>query len=199
MKTQHTSKSGRWGLVAGAVVAASLLLSVTAWVTGVAPVLLGGPQTAQQKQAKIQAVEAAETATAQATHLPKPPAAPAAPITSCARGPVTSGISTTLETGGFHEHIISNAIVAPNEGVPFTYDVYAGSLEANPQQGVIIVVRLDQDPCAASAQGTKINYYDTPHQQGAATLTQLSGVTLAFKTAAGSAGHFNVVTGQFSS
>ena len=65
------------------------------------------------------------------------------------------------------------------------YAIYAGSLAANPQQGVIIVMRLDYDPCAASAQGTKITYYPTPSQQGAVTLTQLNGVTLKFTTATG--------------
>ncbi len=50
----------------------------------------------------------------------------------------------------------------------------------NLQQGMIIVMQLDYDSCAASAQGMKITYYPTPSQQGAVTLTQLNGVTLTF-------------------
>ncbi len=178
MKRRFTPRFGRWGIILGIVFAASMLLAITVWAAGGLPFQQdGGQQTAAQKQAKIHQVEAQETAAANLPHGPKPQAK-TAPITSCPRGPVTSGISTALETGGFHEHIISNAIVAPNGGVPFVYAIYAGSLAANPQQGVIIVMRLDYDPCAASAQGTKITYYSTPSQQGAVTLTQLNGVTL---------------------
>ena len=198
MKRRFTSKLGRWGIALGAVFSISIILAITAWASGAAPFHQdSGIQTAAQKQAQLQQIHAQATAAAQSPHAPKQTSA-STPVTSCPRGPVTSGISAALETGGLHEHIISNAIVAPNKGKPFTYIVYAGSLETNSKQGVIIVMRLDYDPCSLGAQGTTITYYPTLFQQGAVTLTQLSGVILTFKTATGTSGHFDVSSGHYS-
>ncbi len=197
MKRRFTSKVGRWGIALGAVFCISFILAVTAWASGTAPFHQdSGIQTAAQKQAQLRQIQKQATAAARSPHAPKQTSA-STPATSCPREPATSGISATLATGGFHEHIISNAIVAPNKGKPFTYIVYAGSLATNAKQGVIIVMRLDYDPCSPGAQGTIFTYYPTPFQQGAVTLTQLSGVILTFKTATGTSGHFDVSAGQY--
>ena len=191
---------GRWGIILSAICGISIILVVTAWAAGAPPFQPGNSsQTVAQKQAQLQQIHAQETASAKSPHGPKA----GLPVTSshsasCPNSPVTSGISTTLDAGGLHEHIISNATVAPDGGVPFAYIVFAGSLAANPQQGVIIVRRLDHDPCSPDAKGLTTTYYPTQSQQGAVTLTQLDGVVLTFTTAGGGSGHFNVVTDQYS-
>jgi hypothetical protein len=194
---------GRWGIVLSAVSGVCgilALLAVTAWAAGAPPFQPNSPyQTAAQKQAQLQQMHAQETADANSPHGPKTGPARSTPITSCPSDPVTSSISTALETGALHEHIISNATVAPDGGVPFIYRVYAGSLVSNLQQGVIIVRRFDYDPCSPDAKGTTITYYPTPYQQGAVTLTQVNDATLTFTTESGGSGHFNVVTGKYSS
>ena len=190
---------GRWGIVLSVICGISIILVITARAAGAPPFQPSNSlQTAAQKQAQLQQIHAQETASAKSPHAPKtglPVTSSSA--TSCPRGPMTSGISTALESGGLHEHIISNATVAPDGGMPFSYVVLAGSLASNSQQGVIIVRRLDYDPCSPNAKGLTTTYYPTPSQQGAVTLTQLNGVVLTFKTAAGGSGQFNAVTGQY--
>lgn len=182
---------GQWVLVSAIVLGASLLLAVTAWASGPA----SGQQTASGKQAQMSQMAAQATAAVKSWHAPKH-ASGAPSVASCPRGPGQSSIFTG-DTGGFHEQIVNGAFVAPNGGTPFEYVVYAGALRATPQQGVLIVVRLDQDPCAPSAAGTKITYYLTPYQRGALTVTQVSGTTLTFTAAAGGVGHFDVVNGHY--
>lgn len=199
MKRWLAHRLTRFSIVAGVVVALSLVLAVTALATGLPPFQqTNGLQTAAQKQAKIRQVEAQETAAANEPHAPKPPPVVTTPITSCPNPTVTSAINSALETGGFHEHIISNAIVAPNGGVPFAYSIYAGALAANWQQGIIIVMRMYHDPCAPNAQGGGITHYLTPYQRGSVTVTAIHGTTLTFTTANGGSGHFDVITGKYS-
>jgi hypothetical protein len=188
---QHLLKQRRWIIVPASVLGASLLLAVTVWAAGPGSV----QQTATSKQGQMSQMAAQATAAAQSWHAPKSSSsAPAVP--TCPRGPVQSGIFTG-DTGGFHEQIVNDASVAPNGGTPFAYVIYAGALRTTPQQGMLIVVRLDQDPCAPNAAGTKVTYYLTPYQRGALTVTQVRGTTLTFTAAAGGVGHFDVVNGHY--
>ena len=159
MKRRFTRRFGRWGIILGIVFAASMLMVITVWAAGSNPFQQNsGLQTASQKQAQLRQIYAQETAAAKSPHGPKPqqPQAKTVPITSCPNPPWTTGILATQDTGGFHDQITNSAIVAPNGGVPLYYVVYAGALRTNLQQGVMIVMQMDYDSCAASAQGTKI-------------------------------------------
>jgi hypothetical protein len=198
MRRHFALQLPRWGIALGVGLGLSLLLAITVWATG-QPSLPSPYQTAAQKQAQMQQIQAQETAAARLPHAPKPTPGPTnTPVMSCPNGPVQSRIDTVLDATGIHEQIDSIAHVAPNMGTPFFYVVYAGALSSNPQQGVLIVVRLDQDPCAPTALGGKMTYYPTLyHQQGALTLTQVSDSTVTFTTASGGSGHFDVVTGQY--
>src|SRR6185437_4198032 len=174
MKRRVARRLGRWGIVGialGAICGMSIILAITAWAAGVPPFQPNNSlQTAVQKQAQLQQIHAQETASAKSPHGPKTGLpVTSSSVTSCPINPVTSGISTTLDSGGLHEHIISNASVAPDGGVPFSYLIFAGSLASNPQQGVIIVRRFDYDPCSPDAKGLTTTYYTTPSQQGAVT------------------------------
>ena len=97
----------------------------------------------------------------------------------------------------FPDHIVNVAVVAPSAAVPYEYLVYAGAQAGNSQQGLIIVVRMDQDPCLPSSKGTVITRFDTPYLQGALTLQSISGSVLTFTSATGTVGHFNYLTGAF--
>lgn len=196
-RQRHTAaaprRPGRWVVICAIVFGASLALAVTVWASG-AP---SAQQTSQSKHAQMQQMAAQATAAAKSWHAPKGSSSAASGPASCPRGQGQTGLFTG-DTGGFHEQIVNGAHLAPNGGTPFEYVVYAGALRANPQQGVLIVVRLDQDPCAPSAPGTTVTYHPTPYQRGALTITAASGTAVAFRSATGSTGSFDVVTGQYS-
>jgi hypothetical protein len=146
-------------------------------------------------------VDAQQTAAASSWHAPKP--APHAPVASasrpasCPRDSLPTGIYYG-DTGGFHEYITNEAVIAPGASQPFEYVIFAGAYAADPQQGLLIVVRLDGDTCANGITGTQINFHATPARQGKVTLTDVTGVVVRFTMADGGSGQYNCVTGQFS-
>lgn len=180
--------SHRWTLALALATAATAILAITAFAAA------AGNTPTTSKRAKLQQIAAQATAAAKSPHAPKHPAGPP---TSCPMPLVQSGITVGIPAG-FPDHIVNVAVVAPQTGRPFEYEVFAGSQLDNPRQGVLIVVRMDRDPCAPGAAGTKFKTYETPSQQGDVTLTQLSGDSVSFTTAAGGSGHFDYITGQFS-
>ena len=90
---------------------------------------------------------------------------------------------------------INSAEVISALGV--AYDVYAGSLVDDAQQGVVIVAQSEIDPCAALSPRSEPALYKTPSRSGAVTLTQIVGDTVIFNTPDGGTGQFNYATGQF--
>jgi hypothetical protein len=80
---------------------------------------------------------------------------------------------------------------------PYNTQVYAGALGTNPQQGIVIVTRQPDDPCAHGFMGTQTTY-DTPYQKGALTLTAINGDSVSFSLADGGTGQFNYITNTFS-
>lgn len=178
-------------LIAFVVIGAALVLAVVAQGAGFAFGSPPSPKQVAQRQLSVQA-----TAISHASRAAKHPQTP---IDSCPRPLVTP---TVMPPGygptNFHQNIVNTATAVSTANIPFDYRLYAGSLAANPQQGILIVVRLDQDPCKPGASGTITKTYDTPYQRGALTLTQVSGDTVTFSTATGGDGHFDYVTGQFS-
>jgi hypothetical protein len=107
------------------VLGASLLLAVTVWASGPA----SAQQTAMSKQVQMSQMAAQATAAAKSWHAPKSSlsSSRAAAVTTCPRGPAQSSLFTG-DTGGFHEHIVNGARVAPNGGTPFEYVIFAGAL-----------------------------------------------------------------------
>lgn len=173
---------------------AALLMTLFALIT----LASASPQTPSpsDKQAALQQALAAQaTAAANSPHAPKHPGAP---ITSCPRPPLPTGISNEPVVE-FHQHIVNWAVVAPISGRPFEYHIFAGADASNAQQGILIVMRFDQDPCAPGAKGTWSHRYDTPFQHGALRLTQLGGDRVSFTAETGSGGSFNYIGGQFAS
>lgn len=181
----------RWIIATALVGLVSIALAVTALAAST-----GTPNTTPgaSKLAKLQQINAQATADANSWHAPKHPIpAPS----SCPVQGVQSNINVDVLPGD-PDHITNVATVAPAAGRPFVYQIYAGSAANNAQQGILIVLRSDLDPCARDAKGTTFTRFDTPYQRGAVTLTAISGVTVAFTTAAGSTGHFNFISGRFS-
>lgn len=189
-----TVKPWRWILSLVAAIGISALLAFT--VLAASPKPAG--QSAAAKLAKLHQVDAQATAMAKSWHAPKikPSAAGSGPA-SCPRSSLPTGIYYG-DTGGFHDYITDEAVSAPEAGQPFEYLVFAGAYAANPQQGLLIVARLEADPCATKANvPTQIEYYSTSTQQGAVTLTRIAGDEVTFTTAIGGNGQFNFVSGQF--
>jgi hypothetical protein len=181
-------------------IGASMVLLIAVWAGSVGAAAKSPPG----KQAILQQMAAQATAAAKGPRAAKQPnqAPIQAPIqapghlASCPQPLAQPGLFIG-DTGGFHERIVNGAVIAPTSARPFEYILYAGALRANPQQGMVIVLRLVQDPCAPGAGSTQVRYFKTPFQQGAVTLTSLQGDTVGFTSASGSSGRFNYVTGQF--
>lgn len=184
----------RWALSLLIAIAVTLLIGVTVWAAG----MVTAGQSAAGKLAKLHQVDAQATAAANSWHAPKSgPSTPAATPASCPRTSPATGIYYG-DTGDFHDAITNDAVSAPSANQPYEYIIFAGATSVDPQQGILIVTRLDADPCASGAIGMSINRYDTPSRQGAATLTAIVGDELSFTTAGGGGeGQFNFVSGQF--
>jgi hypothetical protein len=182
----------RWTIAATLAGLASIILALTVLAASA-----GNPSTTPgaSKRAKLQAVNAKATADARSWHAPKHPSL--TPITSCPVQDVQSNINVDVLPGD-PDNFTNVATIAPAIGRPFVYQVYAGSAADNPEQGILVVMRRDLDPCAPTAKGNRFTRFDTPFQRGAVTLTAISGDSVAFTTAEGTTGHFNFVTGQFS-
>jgi hypothetical protein len=189
-----STRTRRWILSLVIAAGASALLAVTVWAAGTA----SPGQSSAQKLAKLHQVDAQATADANSWRAPKvKSSAPMTGPASCPRSSPATGIYYG-DTGGFHDYITDYAVSAPTASQPFEYVVFAGAYAANPQQGVLIVTRLNVDPCASNAVGTQIKYYSTPTQQGAVTLTQVAGTEVTYTTAGGgSGGQFDFVSGLF--
>jgi len=182
----------RWIMSAMLVGVASIAMAVTALAASTGRL---DPTPGASKQAKLQQINAQATADAKSWRAPKP-AHPLPTVGSCPMN-VQSNINVDVLPGD-PDHITNVAMVAPTSGQPFVYTIYAGSAADNAQQGILVVIRMDHDPCAPGAQGNLVTRFATPYQHGAVTLTAISGDTVAFTTAVGSTGHFNFVRGQFS-
>lgn len=189
-----SNRTRRWILSLLIAVGASALLALTVWAAGA----ILPRQSAAQKLAKLHQIDAQATADADSWRAPKvKSSAPMTGPASCPRSSLATGIYYG-DTGGFHDYITDEAVSAPTVGQAFEYVIFAGAYASNPQQGILIVTRLTADPCASKTNTTQITYYSTPAQTGAVTLTQITGDSVTFTTAAGAGGQFNFVSGQFS-
>ncbi len=93
---------------------------------------------------------------------------------------------------------INMATLISTLGAP--YDIYAGGLVDDQQQGVLIVAQGEMDPCAVAAglaPRPEPIMYETPSRSGAVTLTGVQGDTVLFTTPDGATGRFDYTTGQF--
>jgi hypothetical protein len=151
----------------------------------------------------FQTAEAARQATAEAgPHATKNPITP---VLSCpderALHPET-GIwpvdPTKPALFGWRGPVENAATVLASNGVAYT--IAAGALEEDGQQGILIVMGIQTDPCAAMAglaPNYEPQYYETPFRGGPVTLTQIDGDTVVFQTADGTEGRLDFVTGTF--
>ena len=174
---------------------------------GQAPGGLGASPTPTltQKEALLATVAAQETIAANGSRAPKQTSVPITPPTSCPMPTPQPGIyAPSLPTQGYNDASVDNSTaVIPSDHAQFEYAILAGARKSNPQQGLLIVIQLVVDPCAAQTPSNSmglLTYYNTPYQQGHVQLTGVSGDTVTFTTASGGGTirHFNFVTGQFS-
>ncbi len=95
--------------------------------------------------------------------------------------------------------------VQVNEAATFAsdglvYDIIGGAVKGEPSQGAIEVWAITTDPCAAAAglvPRHQPQVYQTPFKDGAVTLTNVTGDTLDFRTADGTTGSLDYLTGTF--
>lgn len=148
----------------------------------------------------VPAVTASKLSSSDAAALRQPHApkvrGTAPQLGSCPRAAARTGLYTG-DNGGFQAAIANEAIIAPTSSQPFEYIVFAGSPTPNAPGGLLIVVRLDADPCAPAAAGTQVRYFTTPGQLGSARLIAIAGTLLSFTNARGGSGHFDCVSGAF--
>lgn len=183
---------------------ASIIGGITSLVlvaTVMAATSAGTPPPSKATQVQ-QEMAAQATAAAKSPHATKQPKQTVASCPEPSGGQATIVPRSNIDPAAARSVNITNgATIPPSQGRPFDYLIIAGALQNNPQQGVLVVIRQPKDPCAQGPQGqTKL--YNSPFQQGALTLTQISGDTVSFTTAAsgtaaGGTGQFNYITGQF--
>jgi len=181
----------RRSAVIAIVVAALAAVAVTGTVLAA-----GGPSP--QKQAAIAQLRSREATRAAGPRAPKP-SVPAQLPSSCPQ-PVEPGIAPVMQTPFHADATFTNgAEVVSSAGDPSR--IFAGALQSDPQQGVLIVLREDRDPCKVrSGQAPAhdgLYTYPSPSRGGALTLTQIVGDTVAFSVADGSHGSFNFVTERY--
>jgi hypothetical protein len=107
-------------------------------------------------------------------------------------------------------YAFENYAIGVSGGQP--YAILAGYVRSKPSQGVILVQPISLDPCKdfvshmqtpASTQNSASQASDVrtvsnaPSQDGAITLTGVSGNTVGYTTASGKSGHFDYVTKAF--
>ncbi len=183
------------------IVAAALALAVALAITG-ATLAAGGPPSA--KQAALDKVKAVEATKAAGPRAPKPTLAslaPSVPAPSfCPKPPIQTGIGPVLETPFHADATYTNGAGAISHAGDFYY-IFAGALRSDPQQGVLITMVEDGDPCKVSHRQAPshagLYTYPSPSRGGALTLTQIVGDTVTFNVADGSHGSFNFVAGQY--
>lgn len=129
---------------------------------------------------------------------------PSSYITSCP-GPLPQ---PGVIQEGFPDHDPTYAFQSAAIGVSGgkAYTILAGYVRSKPTQGVISVQPISLDPCkdfvaqmqSPTSQATiAVPVWNAPSQEGAITLTGVSGDTVSYTTADGTAGHFNYVTKAF--
>lgn len=121
------------------------------------------------------------------SHLPQP-------------GVIRVGISNSDPA-----YAIRSAAIGASGGQP--YYIFAGYARSNPTQGVIQVQPIPLDPCkefvsqqgkpSSQASVTMPVVWNVPSQDGAITLTGVSGNAVSYTTAGGKARHFDYVTHVF--
>jgi hypothetical protein len=75
------------------------------------------------------------------------------------------------------------------------YTVYAGAMDADPQQGILLVLRGAGPPDYIG--GSTALLYRWPSRVGVLTIESIAGDTLLVQAQDGSQARFNLVTGQF--
>ena len=131
------------------------------------------------------------------TVVPLLPNTNTGPTTSCPIG--SSPNEIIMPDGHIHQYIINVASIGATASDPWEYLISAGALAVNTQQGIMVVERTPEDPCAPQNQGKfTLITYKTPYQKGALTLTAINGDSVSFSLANGGTGQFNYLTNTFS-
>jgi hypothetical protein len=125
-------------------------------------------------------------------------------ITSCPQPPPQPGV--VREAFPDHDPTYAFPSVAIGVSGGQGYYIFAGYVRSKPTQGVISVQPISLDPCKdfvshietpSSQASAAIPVWYTPSQDGVITLTAVSGDTVSYTTADGTAGHFDFVTKVF--
>ncbi len=178
------------------------LILVIAFVT-VATMIVASPVLSQgggvqpaYKQALEARGQAAQAAAEKGPHALKHPEL-TLPSSCRDTTPAKTGIDTFRFGPFFGGRLIVNyASVISSTGVH--YMIYAGAPDDAPQQGLLRVLRDENDPCAPAILGSNSSYlrdYTTP--KGPLKITQIDGDITVYATPDGVTGRFNIVTGQF--
>jgi len=180
-------------LVCLAIAAAVLTMAVVTTAIG------QGGQEPPEKQAVLAAEQARQAAAEKAPHAPKHPEITPVPSCPVDVAKVQTGI-IPFRFGPFSggRNLVNVASAVSRNGVPFI--IYAGALDDDQQQGVLLVREEETDPCAVAAELVPIPQlyqYLTPVRTGALTLAQVEGDTVVFTTPGGVTGAFNYVVGSF--
>ncbi len=166
-------------------------------VTGAAFAAGGG--ISPQKQAFLDHLASEQATAAAGPHAPKPANAGQVGLAPC---PNTINVKIlpvqpwTLPYSG-EQNLVNQAWVVLSTGDP--YEIWAGATDTDPQQGVLVVFRMDKDPCKVAPDQTLayMRSFPSPTRSGALTLTGMSGDTVQFSEAGGGNGSFNFVTSQY--
>jgi len=161
----------------------------------------GLPSDFEKFPAEKQVVELEELAECEAAeagyHAPKIP--DASPVLSCPLDVKTVVTGVFPYNGGpFGRYVVNEASAVSSRGVP--YRIFAGALDPDSQQGVLLVLQQSIDPCATAA-GLLPHFepqsFTLPVKTGGVTLTAIEGDLVSFETAGGNKGQFNYTTGEF--
>jgi hypothetical protein len=117
-----------------------------------------------------------------------PPGPPSGLISAATGAPQPVPAAVLTMTNGAYQHAASDSN---------WYQVYAGADGQNPNQGVIVVWKLDPDPCAHHTTDSQPQAHDAPGLHGAVSITDVNGDTVVWRANDGTTGRFNLVTGQY--
>jgi len=148
----------------------------------------------------LELAERAERAAAEAgPHAPK--VATGALVISCPVDltKVPTGV-WPFEFGPFPggRSLVNEASAISSLGVP--YRIFAGALDEDPEQGLVMVAPSSADPCATSAgliPQEQLRFHQTLSRSGPVTIIQIDGDAVIFSDSTGKEGRLNYVTGQF--
>jgi hypothetical protein len=179
------------------VVAVSLIGLITAILLGAC----GGSHSSVRASSSASSPKVLPTFADTSVTAPKHPSpAPATCARQAAPGPASGLISAAT---GMPQPVPAAALTMTNGAYQHDasdgnwYQLYAGAEGQNANQGVIVVSKLDPDPCAHHTTESQPQGHDAPGLHGAVSITDVNGDTVSWRANDGTTGRFDFVTGQY--